>query len=70
MPDGEEVFFDSNGDSPARYELIHLRNIRKGTTEIDIIGNYDGFLPKEQQFRMNNVNIKWGGGHNEVNTQL
>ncbi|XP_048121105.1 extracellular calcium-sensing receptor-like [Alosa alosa] len=66
MPDGEQMFFDSNGDSPARYELINLRNIRKGTTDFDIIGRYDGFLPKDQQFRMTNINIKWGGGHKEV----
>ncbi|KAL2095679.1 hypothetical protein ACEWY4_007827 [Coilia grayii] len=66
MSSGEQVFFNSNGDSPARYELINIRNIRKGTTDIDIIGYYDSFLPKDQQFRMNTVNINWGGGHKEV----
>lgn len=66
MPGGEQVYFDSNGDSPARYELINIRNITKGTTNIETIGHYDGSLPKEQQFRMNPANINWSGGRKEV----
>ncbi|XP_059420348.1 extracellular calcium-sensing receptor-like [Carassius carassius] len=62
MNGGETVFFDSKGDSPARYELVNLQNVTKGTTEVATIGYYDAIQPRGQQFTMNNVNITWGGG--------
>uniref|UniRef100_A0A8C2H880 G-protein coupled receptors family 3 profile domain-containing protein n=1 Tax=Cyprinus carpio TaxID=7962 RepID=A0A8C2H880_CYPCA len=58
----ETVFFDSKGDSPARYELVNLRKVTKGTMEVATIGYYDAIQPRGQQFTMNNVNIIWGGG--------
>ncbi|XP_061073974.1 extracellular calcium-sensing receptor-like [Conger conger] len=59
---GETVYFDSNGDSPARYELINLQSAKDRTMEIATIGYYDASLPKGNQFTMNNVSIVWGGG--------
>ncbi|XP_043072444.1 LOW QUALITY PROTEIN: extracellular calcium-sensing receptor-like [Puntigrus tetrazona] len=62
MNGGETLFFDSNGDSPARYELVNLQKVTKGTMEVVTIGYYDATLPRGQQFIMNNVNTIWGGG--------
>ncbi|RXN33007.1 extracellular calcium-sensing receptor-like protein [Labeo rohita] len=45
-PVGENVFFDNNGDSPARYELINLQSANKGKVEVETIGYYDASLPK------------------------
>jgi len=59
---GETLFFDSKNDSPARYELVNLQKVTKGTMEVVIIGYYDATQPRGQQFTMNNVNIIWGGG--------
>ncbi|XP_035240482.1 extracellular calcium-sensing receptor-like [Anguilla anguilla] len=58
---GETVYFDSNGDSPARYELINLQSANDRTMEIVTIGYYDSSLLKKHQFTMNNVSIVWGG---------
>ncbi|XP_035240511.1 extracellular calcium-sensing receptor-like isoform X1 [Anguilla anguilla] len=54
---GETVYFDSNGDSPARYELINLQNAKDSIMEIATIGYYDASLPEGQQFKMNNVAV-------------
>ncbi|XP_073706250.1 extracellular calcium-sensing receptor-like [Garra rufa] len=66
MNGGERLFFDSKGDSPARYELVNLQKVTKGTMEVDTIGYYDATQPHGQQFTMNNVNIIWGGGQRTV----
>ncbi|XDV29274.1 hypothetical protein PO909_032411 [Leuciscus waleckii] len=65
-PRGENVFFDSNGDSPARYELINLQRVNKGKIEVGTIGYYDASLPKGQRFSMNNVQVVWREGKNQV----
>ncbi|XDV29282.1 hypothetical protein PO909_032419 [Leuciscus waleckii] len=62
MNRGETLFFDSEGNSPARYELVNLQKVTKGTMEVATIGYYDATLPRGQRFTMNNVNIIWGGG--------
>lgn len=62
MNRGETLFFDSEGNSHARYELVNLQKVTKGTMEVATIGYYDATLPRGQQFTMNNVNIIWGGG--------
>ncbi|XP_056622204.1 extracellular calcium-sensing receptor-like [Triplophysa dalaica] len=63
---GETVFFDSQGDPPARYELVNLQKVTKGTMEVATIGYYDATQPQGQQFTMNPVNIIWGGGLKSV----
>ncbi|KAG9273390.1 extracellular calcium-sensing receptor-like isoform X1 [Astyanax mexicanus] len=65
-PVGESVFFDKNGDSPARYELINLQQVKAGTMKVATIGYYDASLPKGQQFTMNGAQIVWKGGSNTV----
>ncbi|CAL8374032.1 unnamed protein product [Gadus morhua 'NCC'] len=59
---GEQVFFDENGDSPAVYELINLKNVTSGAMQIAQIGVYNSALPSDNQFTMNGIPIVWGGG--------
>lgn len=70
MNRGETLFFDSEGNSPARYELVNLRKVTKGTMEVATIGYYDATQPRGQQFTMNNVNIIWGGGLKTVSVSF
>ncbi|XP_026142656.1 extracellular calcium-sensing receptor-like [Carassius auratus] len=65
-PGGENVFFDNNGDSPARYELINLQSVNKGKIKVETIGYYDASLPKGQRFSMNNVQVVWREGSHLV----
>ena len=55
------MFFDGNGDSPARYELVNLQTTNPGTLDGVTVGTYDAALPKGHQFTMNNVSVIWRG---------
>uniref|UniRef100_A0A3Q2QW09 G-protein coupled receptors family 3 profile domain-containing protein n=1 Tax=Fundulus heteroclitus TaxID=8078 RepID=A0A3Q2QW09_FUNHE len=64
--DGERVYFDSNGDSPARYELVNLQITTKGIMEGETVGFYDDSLPDDQQFLMDNISVAFANGLLEV----
>ena len=68
--EGERVYFDSNGDSPARYELVNLQMTNKGTMAGVTVGIYDASLPESHQFIMNNMTVVWGNGLTEVKQAL
>uniref|UniRef100_A0A672GC15 Extracellular calcium-sensing receptor-like n=1 Tax=Salarias fasciatus TaxID=181472 RepID=A0A672GC15_SALFA len=53
--EGEQVYFNSDGDSPARYELVNLQITNKGTLAGETVGIYDASLPESHQFIMNNI---------------
>uniref|UniRef100_A0A3B5B881 G-protein coupled receptors family 3 profile domain-containing protein n=1 Tax=Stegastes partitus TaxID=144197 RepID=A0A3B5B881_9TELE len=60
--EGERVYFDKNGDSPARYELVNLQITNRGTMEGKTVGIYDASLPDSHQFIMNSIPVVWGNG--------
>ncbi|XP_073350568.1 extracellular calcium-sensing receptor-like [Pagrus major] len=64
--EGERVYFDSNGDSPARYELVNLQMANKGIMEGATVGIYDASLPESHQFIMNGIPVVWGNRLTEV----
>ncbi|XP_044059208.1 extracellular calcium-sensing receptor-like isoform X2 [Siniperca chuatsi] len=66
----ERVYFDSNGDSPARYELVNLQMTNKGTMEGVTVGIYDASLPESHQFVMNNIPVVWRNCLTEVKQKL
>ncbi|KAK7905208.1 hypothetical protein WMY93_017815 [Mugilogobius chulae] len=57
--DGQRVYFDSNGDSPARYELVNLQTTDKGTLEPVTVGIFDASFPESKQFIMNKKSLVW-----------
>ncbi|KAM4627563.1 uncharacterized protein ACJ7VT_002505 [Polymixia lowei] len=63
---GETVFFDKNGDPPAKYELINLQRLTSVTINVANIGFYDASLPSGHQFTINGIKPVWGGGSNMV----
>lgn len=68
--EGETIYFDSNGESPARYELVNLQMTNKGTMEGATAGIYDASLPESHHFIMNNIPVVWGNGLTEVKRRL
>lgn len=68
--DGERVYFDKNGDSPARYELVNLQITSRGTLEGETVGILDASLSEEFQFIMKNISVVWGNGLTEVKQML
>ncbi|XP_022625369.1 extracellular calcium-sensing receptor-like [Seriola dumerili] len=63
--EGERVYFDKNGDSPARYELVNLQMTNKGTMDGITVGIYDASFPESRQFIMNKIPVVWGNGLTE-----
>lgn len=63
-------FFYSNGDSPARYELVNLQSATSGTMEVATVGFYGVSLTEDHQFTMNNVSIVWGGRSETVHFHI
>ncbi|XP_076853655.1 olfactory receptor CH1 [Brachyhypopomus gauderio] len=61
MPSGEQVYFNSNGDPTARYELVNWQKNEAGEVIFVTVGNYDASLPSDEQFAMKPVNIVWTG---------
>lgn len=68
--EGERVYFDSNGESPARYELVNIQMTNKGTMEGATVGIYDASLPESHQFIMNKIPVVWGNRLTEVKRRL
>lgn len=68
--EGERVYFNKNGDTPARYELVNLQFTIRGTMEGRTIGIFDASLPERNQFVMNNIPVVWGNGLTEVTQKL
>uniref|UniRef100_A0A8C4RT16 Extracellular calcium-sensing receptor-like n=1 Tax=Erpetoichthys calabaricus TaxID=27687 RepID=A0A8C4RT16_ERPCA len=66
---GENVYFDENGDPSARYELINWQ-VKENMVKFVTIGIYDASLPRGQQFVMNNRSIVWAGFINKVPMSL
>uniref|UniRef100_A0A3B5LX17 G-protein coupled receptors family 3 profile domain-containing protein n=1 Tax=Xiphophorus couchianus TaxID=32473 RepID=A0A3B5LX17_9TELE len=56
---GQRVYFDRNGDSPARYELVNLQITKRGIMEGETVGIYDATFPDDRQFIMNNISVVW-----------
>ncbi|XP_027900617.1 extracellular calcium-sensing receptor-like [Xiphophorus couchianus] len=63
---GQRVYFDRNGDSPARYELVNLQITKRGIMEGETVGIYDATFPDDRQFIMNNISVVWANGLLEI----
>uniref|UniRef100_A0A8C6TL66 G-protein coupled receptors family 3 profile domain-containing protein n=1 Tax=Neogobius melanostomus TaxID=47308 RepID=A0A8C6TL66_9GOBI len=47
--EGEEVYFNENGDPAAKYEIINWQPTAQGTVEFVTVGLYDASLPVDRQ---------------------
>ncbi|KAF7698810.1 hypothetical protein HF521_003552 [Silurus meridionalis] len=62
--EGEEVFFDENGDPAAKYDIInwHVNNEYKFVT----VGLYDSSIPGHDRLAVNMTSIVWAHNVNQV----
>ncbi|XP_069053366.1 extracellular calcium-sensing receptor-like [Lepisosteus oculatus] len=56
---GEQVFFDDNGDPAAKYDLLNWQLNKEGKIEFVTVGHYDASLPAWLQLVVNNSRIVW-----------
>ncbi|XP_066540956.1 extracellular calcium-sensing receptor-like [Hoplias malabaricus] len=64
--DGEEVYFDKNGEPAAKYEIINWQKNKEYQHEFVTVGFYDSSLPAHNQLRVNMASIVWEHNSNNV----
>ncbi|XP_060780387.1 extracellular calcium-sensing receptor-like [Neoarius graeffei] len=58
---GEQVWFDSNGATAAKYDVVNWQQGLNGEVVFKTVGYYDASLPSGQQFVLNVEDIVWAG---------
>ncbi|XP_063763079.1 LOW QUALITY PROTEIN: extracellular calcium-sensing receptor-like [Eleginops maclovinus] len=57
--EGEEVYFNENGDPAAKYEIINWKPRENDIAEFVTVGLYDASLPANKQLNLQNESITW-----------
>ncbi len=64
--DGEEVYFDENGEAVAKYEVINWQPSKKRHDEFVTVGLYDASLPVKDRLVVNMDSIVWATNVTQV----
>ncbi|XP_076853600.1 extracellular calcium-sensing receptor-like [Brachyhypopomus gauderio] len=64
--EGEEVYFDKNGDPAARYEVINWQTSKEHQNEFVTVGLYDSTLPYNSRLTLNMSSIVWAKSTKKV----
>ncbi|XP_060780389.1 extracellular calcium-sensing receptor-like [Neoarius graeffei] len=58
---GEQIWFDSNGATSAKYDVVNWQRGLTGEVVFKTVGYFDASLPSGQQFVLNVEDIVWAG---------
>ncbi|XP_076853596.1 extracellular calcium-sensing receptor-like [Brachyhypopomus gauderio] len=61
----QEVYFDKNGNSAARYEIVNWQTSKEGH-EFVTVGHYDSTFPAHLQLSVNMTSVVWAQNTNQV----
>ncbi|KAK2847355.1 hypothetical protein Q5P01_010354 [Channa striata] len=64
--EGDEVYFDENGDPPAKYEIINWQPTEKGIVDFVTVGRYDASLPPDKQLSLQDESLIWAQNSKQV----
>ncbi|XP_026230573.1 extracellular calcium-sensing receptor-like [Anabas testudineus] len=64
--EGDEVYFNENGDPPAKYEIINWQPMENGIADFVTVGLYDASLPADKQLSLQNNYIIWAQNSKQV----
>ncbi|XP_049431396.1 extracellular calcium-sensing receptor-like [Epinephelus fuscoguttatus] len=64
--EGEEVYFNENGDPAAKYEIINWQPTENGIVDFVIVGFYDASLPADKQLNLQNKSLIWANISKQV----
>ncbi|XP_043926776.1 extracellular calcium-sensing receptor-like [Protopterus annectens] len=64
--EGDEMFFDADGDPPAVYDIINQQISTDGSKKCVNVGYFDYRQPVGKQVIINDKAIKWNGAFTEV----
>ncbi|XP_055370140.1 extracellular calcium-sensing receptor-like [Betta splendens] len=57
--EGDEVYFNENGEPPAKYEIVNWQPTEKGVVDFVTVGLYDASLPADKQLSLQNKTLIW-----------
>ncbi|XP_067363752.1 extracellular calcium-sensing receptor-like [Channa argus] len=64
--EGDDVYFDENGDPPAKYDIINWQPKENGIVDFVTVGLYDGSLPVDKQLNLQNKSLIWTQNSTQV----
>ncbi|XP_033953416.1 extracellular calcium-sensing receptor-like [Pseudochaenichthys georgianus] len=64
--EGEEVYFNENGDPAAKYDIINWKPRENDIVEFVTVGLYDASLPANKQLHLQNESITWTQNSQQV----
>ncbi|XP_053356933.1 extracellular calcium-sensing receptor-like [Clarias gariepinus] len=64
--EGEEIYFDRNGDPTAKYEIINWQKNKRNHYEFIKVGLYDPSLPTQDRLAVNMTSIVWAQNANQI----
>ncbi|XP_026230309.1 extracellular calcium-sensing receptor-like [Anabas testudineus] len=64
--EGEDVYFNENGDPPAKYEIINWQPTENGVVDFVTVGLYDASLPADKQLSLQNKSLIWAQNSKQV----
>ncbi|XP_078515262.1 extracellular calcium-sensing receptor-like [Lissotriton helveticus] len=63
---GEEIFFDSNGDAPAAYEILNVQIYQDQEFQLIKVGTLNPTAEEGKHITVNTGTILWGDGTSQV----
>lgn len=67
--EGDEVYFNENGDPPAKYEIINWQPTENGIVDFVTVGLYDASLPADKQLKLQNKTLFWAQNSEQVKNE-
>uniref|UniRef100_A0A674P4X3 G-protein coupled receptors family 3 profile domain-containing protein n=1 Tax=Takifugu rubripes TaxID=31033 RepID=A0A674P4X3_TAKRU len=64
--EGDEVYFNENGDPPAKYEIINWQPTENGFMDFVTVGLYDASLPADRQLTLQTTTFTWAQNSEQV----
>ncbi|XP_045929564.1 extracellular calcium-sensing receptor-like [Micropterus dolomieu] len=64
--EGDEVYFNENGDPAAKYEIINWQPTKNGTVNFVSVGLYHASLPADKQLNLQNKSLIWAKNSKQV----
>uniref|UniRef100_A0A3Q3K6M5 G-protein coupled receptors family 3 profile domain-containing protein n=1 Tax=Monopterus albus TaxID=43700 RepID=A0A3Q3K6M5_MONAL len=64
--EGDEVYFDENGDPPAKYEIINWQPTENGIVDFVTVGLYDASLPADKPLSLQHNSFIWAQNSQQV----
>ncbi|XP_030259325.1 extracellular calcium-sensing receptor-like [Sparus aurata] len=64
--EGDEVYFNENGDPAAKYEIMNWQPNENGIVDFVRVGLYDASLPTDKQLTLQNKSLVWAQNSQKV----